>query len=152
MAKIQARQHSEIDGDGYYVGADLQNHRDPDAPMNEDVMLYQEPGPEPHRIHHYRAMSYIIAKSEADAKELEGNGWFRTTDAAHDAYLSAGKTTDEVKNAQAARKAEIERQMGEVDKKNETELHAYAGILQIPHKGMNAGQIKAAIRAKLETQ
>lgn len=126
------------------------------------VILYKEPGPAPERVQEYRAMSYMHADDEPGAKLLiDGDGWHRTTQDAHAAYVEASAkpqpkaeakpAADPSPGAPAWPAAEaIPAIMADLARKSKDDVVQYAGSLGIPlAKNLNVPQMLEAIKAGL---
>lgn len=112
------------------------------------IAMYQEPGPQPTRIAHYRGMSHTDARDEDHAAELESEGWHRTLDGAHKAAGGAPSKSDPA----ATKAALIATTMADIKGKNKDARVEYAQVLGVDTKGMNTDQVYAAIEAALKAQ
>lgn len=129
-----------------------ENTGKPLYPHDTRVGMYQEPGPAPTRIHHYRTMSFVSAADEDQAMRME-NGedeehegqWFRDADSAHRAHTGKGAPPKSAEQVFADTMADLKN-------KNKDARVAYATVLGVDTKGMNSDQVLEAIGVALKAK
>lgn len=119
----------------------------PTFPEDTRVILYKSPGPSPERVDIYKAMSYIHAADEAEAKTfIEADGWYRTPKEAHEGRAVSKASAASTDNTPAQFKPEVQAMLDDLKgKKNDKKRVEYAAGLSVDVAGMDEAAALEAI-------